>query len=131
MDTAQNKETIQPQAVSKEVVGVIDEPTSPDEIHHETASVIANNLVAQGHSATEETVKSPESKSITISPEMAREGIEPAGIEISAQDLVRGLREEIEGFTEGTKREGEGKGVVAVSLKVGKEDKKSELKQAA
>ncbi len=98
METAQEK-TVQPQPSIK-TGAVVNKPTSPDQIHEDAAAAITNNLTRAGHPISLENVKSDQTFKVT--PDMEKLGVEPSGLDISPKDVIRNIREEIEGEPKGT-----------------------------
>lgn len=119
METAHNeKRQIQSSVETGGATAVLDRPTSPEQIHNEIASGIVTNLKVAGQGASLENVKS--GQPLTVTPDMKEFGVEPSGGEISPQDVIRNIREEIEGGPKGT---GVVRGLDLIRLKAGRQNK--------
>lgn len=89
--------------------------TSPDQIHHQTASVITENLQSAGHQeATVENVKG--NQVFTQTPELKRIGAEPGSGDFSAQDAIRVITEDFQDSSAGHHRMVGGKGVRGIRM---------------
>lgn len=88
--------------------------TSPDQIHHQTASVITENLQADGYQAT---VKNTEGHQVfTQTPELKRIGAEPGSGDFSAQDAIRVITEDLQDSSAGHYRMVGGKGARGIRM---------------
>lgn len=88
--------------------------TSPDQIHHQTASVITEKLQSAGHQTTVENVKGH--KVFTQTPELKRIGAEPGSGDFSAQDAIRIITEDLQDSSAGHYRMVGGKGARGIRM---------------
>lgn len=107
---------------------VVTKPTSPEQIHNETASSIASALNSAGHLSTQATVKADQTFQPT--PQLKQSGVEPSGGEMSFKDVSRLVTEAIEGG-EGTKGTVASKGKLPTAIDAFRRLKKGLMKKAA
>lgn len=99
--------------------GGISRPTSPEQIHEETAATITENLKAAGH-PPQENVKVDQTFKPT--PDLRKIGVEPSEGEPSAKDMLRIVTEELE-HEGGNYRVVTGKGADAVGFIKGRQSR--------
>ncbi|GEM_PF-5346450 len=100
-------------------------PTSPEQIHHETASKITVNLGAAGHPTTLENVKS--NQPFQSPPDLKKLGVEPSDLDLSPENMVRLVTEEFENADSGSHRVVVGKGESGVGMNKGRQNKMRSL----
>lgn len=116
-----------PVKTSNEINGnkILHFPTSPEQIHHETASEITVNLGAAGHPTTTEDVKN--NQPFQPTPKLKELGVEPSEIDLSPENMVRLVTEEFENADSGSHRVVAGKGESGVGMNKGRQDKMRSL----